>query len=78
MKFTDKYKNLKKIESTEKTNDIYERSTLGEMIKDEIRSSGSISRIGFGESIGEDKYREFSGNNIEDDEDYDKNEQIDY
>ena len=78
MKFTDKYKNLKKIENIEKTNDIYERSTLSEIIKDEIRSSGSISRIEFTESIGEDKYREFSGNNIEDDDDYDKNEQIDY
>ena len=78
MKFTDKYKNLKKIDNIEKTNDIYERSTLSEIINNEIRSSGSISRIEFSESIGEDKYREFSGNNIEDDDEDDKNEQIDY
>ena len=55
MKFTDKYKNLKKIDNIEKTNDIYERSTLSEIINNEIRSSGSISRIEFSESIGEDK-----------------------
>jgi len=47
-------------------------------VNNEIRSSGSISRIEFSESIGEDKYREFSGNNIEDDDEDDKNEQIDY